>query len=199
MAQVTGRSPEIEVPWSFPDGWELDRWENDQPIGTAPRFLPETKEPVLDKKGKPRFRKDNAGRKGGMIHTHVEPIQRVPIIGTKDKHGNVTWSRYYPPSPEDVAAAARRARLAKFREEFDEAAVDAGLSPSEVVAGMTGLLGQKPEPKKAEKKADNGEKQIDYPMHLQFGKYLLSDGEEIQGKEAAHEAEAALTGKPPPE
>lgn len=117
--------------------------------------------------------------------------------------GQVRKVHYRFPTPAEIADQERRRKVAAMQAGLAEALVDAGASPADLVAALKATK-ERPAPTEgvqaapAEKDPDAGASSstepAEYPVHLGFGKWKLSDGTEFRGKkEDAIEAEGKVT------
>lgn len=105
-----------------------------------------------------------------------------------DGQANVYKEFYKEPSPEELAEKERRKKVAAMKDTLAEAFVDAGLSPQEIAARLSGAVPTAPEPT-----VDDDGEIVEYPEPYAPGRWRLSDGTKMQGtREAAEAAEAAL-------
>ena len=122
-------------------------------------------------------------------------------------NGNIRKQSYYPPTAEELAETRRTEKIKEWADKLAARMVDADVSPDQLVQalferdrdvpGESGPESTTPAPPTSESAAPSTAEsvapKVTYPLHLGFGKWALSNGEEFQGKKAeAEKAEAAL-------
>ena len=165
-----------------PDGHQLYR--RPRPVVTkSPRIDPKT--------GERAWRRDPNGQPLVPLNDYVVSSEDVLFYLEDQQNGNVEMVRYCPPSAEELAAKDRAAKIAAMQAGLAEAAVDAGLTPQEVMARIAGA-------KAATVTAATAPVVIadlaEYPIHIGGPKWLLSHGENFFGNRAdAEKAESKVT------
>lgn len=111
-----------------------------------------------------------------------EPYDHVEIFTMEsDGHCNVYKEPYTPPTAEQIAAESRQKKVAELMPALAGALVDAGLTPDQLVARLSGA------------QAVEAPEEAAYPIWKGASNWQLSNGETVRGnREKATEAEAAL-------
>lgn len=185
--------PRINPEWIIPDEFEVLEWIPN-PDGTRSPVALRSRIPGIDLKemltteeGAPVHRKNRKGEPLAIMHKYRDGGTEE-VIGRRSPRGHIRWEPFVRETAEEKSQRERAGKIAQAKDDLAAALVDRGMTAEDL---LTRLMGE-PEPETVEELAG------DWPKHTGGPWYMLSDGTKVSGKDAAHEAQAALDAQEPP-
>lgn len=162
-------------------------------------------EPDLDENGKQRMQRNLQGEPLYPLRRPVLYDEHLLFTIEFQGSGNMGMQPYFPPTEEELAEKAKKERAAAIRERLFEVLAESGKTPEELVEAL--LAGGAPvemvpasEPSSQTVTTDGGsvpdaETLPEEPFPRRIGEshwYLLSNGDKVQGKDAADTAQGQI-------